>query len=606
MMKRVGIAIALLAALWVGGSVSAQESITFSDITDTSVTLSWTGGTADVSGWRGAGLSVCDNNVGLSRLVRVDRGVGSPHAFGGLAASTRYCFRVVFGSQSEVGGFVTTGAAAAPPGKVDAFSVVAGNVDFSLALSWTNPTSNPAVTGVEIQRKSGDGAFGTIVEPADSGVIDSYQDTGLTGGTTYTYRVRAVNSEGNGGWSSEASATVLAPYLFYADQIGTNGARLNWNNPDGLTISSSLPLTLRGTCQSALGVSSTIGPFLITIQTVTSRAVPLTADTTCNATLTYGGTGGRDAKWRPLSFRTAFTNGPVVTIDPSTTQAVNVRWTMITGATRGYEVSRSEDGGATWMSLATVPTGLRYTDESVELATTYQYRVRALGAGSSISTWSVARTATTPAAVAPSAPRNVSAAPPTPPVRGQIQLIWDAPAMTGAAAVSGFLIERGTTREGPWTRISQGSDNLHFLDTGLADGTGYYYRIAAQNAAGVGPWSAVVFATTDTGPIIGGFHVPLADTNTYVLTYAGQTDPAHTEGGLRADDIVEMIFVGDCHSFAQCVRADGRNDTGVEFRTSVSLSDMPLVGGAPAQFAITWKTGSFYVGTASANRTAVI
>ena len=56
---------------------------------------------------------------------------------------------------------------------------------------------------------------------------------------------------------------MLAPYEFYVSMVATNGAQFNWNNPDGLTINADTPLTLRGTCRSSGGVSSTIGPITI-------------------------------------------------------------------------------------------------------------------------------------------------------------------------------------------------------------------------------------------------------------------------------------------------------------------------------------------------------
>src|SRR5262249_39281334 len=62
-------------------------------------------------------------------------------------------------------------------------------------LSWAAATDNLAVTGYQLERCQGAGCsnFTQIATPSGT----SYNDTGLTPSTSYSYRVRATDAAGN-------------------------------------------------------------------------------------------------------------------------------------------------------------------------------------------------------------------------------------------------------------------------------------------------------------------------------------------------------------------------------------------------------------------------
>ncbi len=77
-------------------------------------------------------------------------------------------------------------------------------------LSWGAATDNVGVTGYRVERCAGAGcsSFAQIAAPAGT----SFNDTGLTASTSYSYRVRAVDAATNAGaFSNTSSATTLAP-----------------------------------------------------------------------------------------------------------------------------------------------------------------------------------------------------------------------------------------------------------------------------------------------------------------------------------------------------------------------------------------------------------
>ena len=82
----------------------------------------------------------------------------------------------------------------------------------TVGLSWSAPASNggATITDYAIYRSTASGAE-TPYATTGSGTTLTYTDTGVTNGTTYFYRVAAINSAGTGTLSNEHSATPAAP-----------------------------------------------------------------------------------------------------------------------------------------------------------------------------------------------------------------------------------------------------------------------------------------------------------------------------------------------------------------------------------------------------------
>ena len=104
----------------------------------------------------------------------------------------------------------STSAAATPvavPMAPTALTLTAGNAQ--IAASWTAPTDNggSAITGYTLRYSSDGGTTWTPIA-SSNGTSTNYTITGLTNGTPYHVQVRAVNTQGNGNWSTPpATAT---------------------------------------------------------------------------------------------------------------------------------------------------------------------------------------------------------------------------------------------------------------------------------------------------------------------------------------------------------------------------------------------------------------
>jgi fibronectin type 3 domain-containing protein len=111
------------------------------------------------------------------------------------------------GNSFVYGQIVTNGTS--PPGastELSALAISAAEID----LSWMAPSGS--VTGYNVYRGTSSG--GESATPVASGVTTTaYADTAVTAGTKYYYKVAAVNANGQGPDSNEASATATQPSI---------------------------------------------------------------------------------------------------------------------------------------------------------------------------------------------------------------------------------------------------------------------------------------------------------------------------------------------------------------------------------------------------------
>src|SRR5207302_6664675 len=93
-------------------------------------------------------------------------------------------------------------------------SLVANTVSSSqINLSWSAPTNNggSAITGYKIDRSTDGGSTWSNLVSSTESTATTYSNTGLASGTTYTYRVSAINGIGTSSPSGTASATTSVP-----------------------------------------------------------------------------------------------------------------------------------------------------------------------------------------------------------------------------------------------------------------------------------------------------------------------------------------------------------------------------------------------------------
>jgi hypothetical protein len=197
----------------------------------------------------------------------------------------------------------------------------------------------------------------------------------------------------------------------------------------------------------------------------------------CASAYTTGGGGGGQT-----------TQPPAV---PTSLQAtagnaqVSLSWTASTGATN-YSVKRSTTNGGPYTQVA-MPTGTTYMDSGLTNGTVYYYVVAAVNSAGSSANSNQASATPTAALTVPPVPTALQATA----GNAMVSLSWST--STGATSYS---VKRSTTNGGPYTQIATPT-TTSYTDTGLTNGTTYYYVVAAVNAAGSSANSSQVSATPE-------------------------------------------------------------------------------------------------------------
>jgi fibronectin type 3 domain-containing protein len=149
---------------------------------------------------------------------------------------------------------------------------------------------------------------------------------------------------------------------------------------------------------------------------------------------------------------------------------VSLIWSASSGAT-SYNVKRATVNNGPYTTIAN-PSGTNYTDASVTNGTTYYYVVSALNAGGESTNSS--QVSATPQVAAPSAPTGLIA------IGGsaQVGLAWN----TSSGATS-YNVKRSLTSGSGYTIVTNVA-MAGFTDTGVINGTNYYYVVSALNGGG--------------------------------------------------------------------------------------------------------------------------
>lgn len=316
-----------------------------------------------------------------------------------------------------------TGAPAAPGG----LTAIAD--DASIGLSWN---ASIGATSYSVKRSLLEGGSYTTIATSVSGT--SYNDTGLTNGTTYYYVVSATNSYGDSANSAEAHAT---PMELTTLPLSAATASDSDSNLPGYAIDDNL-----ATRWSELSDSPTASEWL----------------------------------------RVQLDDTYVIT-------AIDVAWYK--GDERSYEFRVEVSGdGSNWTEVRgqTFSAGVTDQFESFDVTDTEASWVRLVCYGNDVNDYNSISEVLVHGhdATPPDIPTGLTATPDD----GEVALSWSA--ATGATS---YNVKRATVSGGVYTTLATGLTSPSYTDTTVTNSVTYYYVVSSTNSAGESASSSEVSAT---------------------------------------------------------------------------------------------------------------
>jgi fibronectin type 3 domain-containing protein len=336
-------------------------------------------------------------------------------------------------------------------------------------LSWT---ANPNAVSYNVKRATTPG--GPYTTLATGVTATSYSSSGLSAGTAYYYVVSATNVGGEGANSAETGATTFpaAPATLTATAVSSTQLNLTWGASNGATsytvkrsatsggAYTTLATGVTGTSYSDTGLNAGATWYYVVSASNTGESV----DSTEASATTFAETP----------------SGLAATVVSSS--AIDLSWNATAGAT-GYDVKRSTSAGGPFDTIASAVTATAFSDSGLNAATTYHYVVAATNAaGASPDSASVNAT-TLP--LPPATPSGLAATPGI----AQVSLTWSA--VSGA---TGYTVKRATVSGGSYAVVASDLASPSYTDTGLTNGTTYYYVVNATNTGGTSADSSEVSA----------------------------------------------------------------------------------------------------------------
>jgi len=386
-------------------------------------------------------------------------------------------------------------------------NVVATAKDQAVELTWTAPQNTGGYKiGFYVIEYQYVAAGGQIARKTveTSGAVTRQVISGLTNGTSYTFRVAAVTPPGGTGPFSSPSSAVTPP-----------GYPIQPNRPTAVTaFAGNGSVQLRWSAPLWNG-GSPITNYVVQYQQYRpgqpSEWISVNRDASPATTVSLAGL----ANGQFYSFRVAAVNArgasdfsdaisariPTV-VCTAGNRSVTVRWQPAFsdgGSITGYRVQYSADNGATWRATGAAVSGTTTTVANLDNGVSYVFRVAAVSA-LGVGEFCVPSAPAVPSMV-PGAPQKITAA-----ATGSqsASVSWLPPNDNGGSAVTSYDIQFSWDAGQTWIPASV-TNTAATTSTvnGLPPGRQLVFRVAAINRSGKGVYSSASAAVTTPAELPG-------------------------------------------------------------------------------------------------------
>ena len=487
-------------------SLVAQNPTVLATPGNRSVTLSWappaiSGGTPPV----GYKIYRCTGSISCTPTVLVANTNSTSTTYQDLSVTngTNYVYTVAAlntNNNSTQEGPSSAAVAATPgntPGPPPTLSAVPGSSNMN--LSWTAPSAvSPSVIGYEYSYSDASGVFSTPT--LLNSTTTTFNQTNLTAGATYTFRVRAFNGLGYGPYATIQSGP-LSGVTGLTGTSGDSSVLLTWRPPastGGMPVNGYKILystTSAGLLSSPITASANTGsnatnyqvtgllngtPYFFSVSPILGAASPFTEGPVATTSATPN----------------AGPNPPVNLVVTPGNAAVTLTWSPSSSnvfTINGYYVDYSADNGITYVpgSPSLIPFGTNNAlvgvggvgNTALINGQSYLFRVRVVYTSNTNLTVGAASTVTGSPLSGASRPTNLTASATAP---GTVTLAWVAPSGATGLNTQAYQIQSriSTDTASVWSNLvaNTGSQRTTITVDGLTPGALYEFRVSAITA----------------------------------------------------------------------------------------------------------------------------
>ena len=293
----------------------------------------------------------------------------------------------------------------------------------------------------------------------------SYVDTGLTYGTTYYYKVKAINTLNNK-MSSVVSGKTIPNKVenLKVDSIGSTNVKLSYDkvNVNGYEV-------YYGTSTKKMSKATTIS----NSNTLTYNKTKLKSNTTYYFKVKAYKKVGRKKIYGSFSDTVKVRTAPAVpkvTVSNKDYESLSISVKASSGAV-SYEIQKSLDK-TSYETLKVLDKAGTYVDTGLTLGTTYYYKVKACNSESKCSGWTSVLSKKV-ILTTPSTPKKSV---------GIFNIKLDINKVNGA---NGYELYRSTSKNKNYKLVTTlDSETLTYNDTGLSENKTYYYKVRVYRIVG--------------------------------------------------------------------------------------------------------------------------
>jgi uncharacterized delta-60 repeat protein len=484
----------------------APSGLTAAKNSEVRVTLNWTGGSSDATGYniyRCAG-ALCTPTT----LLTATTGGATSYADTSASANTIYGYKVTAYKNPGTGACpwesaatttATADTTATAPGSLTATAVNSANIQ----LAWQDNTASE--TGFLIERCQGSGCADYTQIAAAPASATSWSDATVAPGTAYQYRIRATSSIATPPWDSGYSNTAAAATP--GQGAPSNLAASTLTTRVVLTWADNTADETQFLVQRCQGSGCSDFTTIATAPANSSATATYTDTSVCSgqtylyqieATRTVTPSYTTPAS-NIVTVTTQTPGDPLLTATQTTESEINLAWNDPTGDETGYTVERCLGAGCSgFAQLVSLPANTTsYADIAVMPGYSYTYRLHG-NSNASCGWQTTSNTATATTSIR--APATLTA---TVVNTNRINLSWsDSNTYRTAFGIERCTVPGGQSNCANFAEIAvTNGTTLTYADTAVAAGTTYAYRVRTKRTIPYvwnSDYSSTVQATTPT------------------------------------------------------------------------------------------------------------